>query len=113
MSNSFRGLLSATCTIQSEVITTNEIGESVRSFNEGVSVKCRLNPRGHGIRDDLQLGQIIEDNRYTLFLAPDATVSTKHKVVQDGIDYKVDRVRKYHNRAGALHHLECDLQEIR
>lgn len=105
-------LLTATCTLQQETHTTNEIGERVRGFSDGVSVPCRLEPFGRGVNDDLAFGQIIEENRYTLFLKPTTTITTSHKVVQDGIDYKVDRVRKLRDIKGALHHLECDLQEI-
>ena len=106
-------LLTDQCTLHAEENTINKIGESERVFGDGVSVKCRLEPYGYGNRDDIALGQIIEDNRYTLFLAPDVEITTKHKVVQDGIDYKVNRVRKLKDIEGTLHHLECDLQEIR
>lgn len=106
-------LLTEQCTLHAEEPITNEIGESERVFGVGVSVACRLEPYGRGIREDLALGQVIEDNRYTLFLAPDIAITTKHKVVQDDIDYKVLRVRKLRDLDGKLHHLECDLQEIR
>lgn len=105
-------LLTEECVLHAEEHTTNEIGESERVFGEGVRVACRLDPVGRGIRDDLALGQVIEDNRYTLFLAPETEITTKHKVVQDGIDYKVLRVRKLKDIEGVLHHLECDLEEI-
>lgn len=109
---SFLSRLTATCTISEETVTTDDIGQEIRSFSNEVSVDCKLDPYGRGIREDLQLGRIIEDNRFTLFLGPDIEISTSHKVMQDGIDYKVDRVRKFYTGNGSLHHYECDLQEI-
>ena len=107
-----QSLLTATCTLQEEMYTTNNLGERIRGFSDPVTAKCRLNAVGRGIRDDLQLGQIIEDNRYVLYVAPETDISTSHKVTLLEREYKIDRVREYRNGRGALHHLECDLQEI-
>ena len=96
----------------SEMYTTNDIGESIRTFGDEVTAKCRLDTVGQGIRDDIELGKIIQDNRYVLFLAPETTVDTSYKVSMDGIDFKIDRVRNYKDGGGRLHHKECDLQEI-
>lgn len=109
---SLRSRLTAVCTISRETTTQNDLGQSIREFTDHVRVPCKLDPVGKGVRDDLQLGKVIEDNRFVLFLGPTAVISTEHKVTQNGIDYKVDRVRPYENGRGALHHYECDLQEI-
>lgn len=110
---SFENRLPTECELREEINTVNEIGAVDRSFGDPVKVKCRLNAYGRGIRDDLQLGQVIQDNRYTLFLGPNTIITTAHKVTVNGKDYKVDRVREYEDMNGKLHHLECDLQEIR
>ena len=109
---SLRSRLTALCTISRETHTRSNLGQSIRGFTDAVQVRCKLDPVGKGVREDMQLGKIIEDNRFVLFLGPDAVISKQHKVTQNGIDYKVDRVRPYENGRGALHHYECDLQEI-
>ena len=108
----YKSLLTATCTVQAEMYTTNAIGESIRTFDDPVSVKCRFDPQGQGTRDDIELGKIIQDNRYVLYVLPDTDITTAHKVTLAGVDYKVDRVRNYEDGIGKLHHKECDLQEI-
>ena len=108
----YKSLLTAECTLQAEMYITNDIGESERAFGDPVSVKCRLDAEGRGIRDDIELGKVIQDNRYTLYVLPDTDITTAHKVTLAGVDYKVDRVRDYPDATGKLHHKECDLQEI-
>ena len=108
----YKSLLTAECTLQAETYTTNDIGESIRAFGDPITVRCRLDAEGRGIRDDIELGKVIQDNRYTLYVLPDTVITTAHKVSMDGIDFKIDRVRDYKDARGKLHHKECDLQEI-
>ena len=107
----YESLLTATCTLEEETYETNSIGESIRKFGDPVSVKCRLNPN-RVVREDVNLGKIIQDTTFVLFLAADADVSEAHKVTHNGTDYKIDNVREFHDGIGNLHHYECDLQEI-
>ena len=78
-----------------------------------MQVKCKLDPfaRG-GNRNDLDLGRIIVDNTYTLFLPPDAMISKEHKVSLLGVDYKVNRVNEHYDGKGTLHHYEVDVQDV-
>ena len=100
------------CTISEQTYTVDDTGQRIRSFSDGQQVECKIQAVGRGVREDLLLGQITEDNRYVLFVGPDVTITREHKITIDNVDYKVDRVRLYKNHRGALHHKECDLQEI-
>ena len=86
---SLKSLLTSECTLQAETYTTNDFGEEIRGFTDPVSVKCRLNSLGRGNPNDLQLGQIIEENQYVLYVGPDTTITTGHKVTLGGSEYKL------------------------
>ena len=108
---SLKSLLTSECTLQAETYTTNDFGEEIRGFTDPVSVKCRLNSLGRGNPNDLQLGQIIEENQYVLYVGPDTTITTAHKVTLGGSEYKVNHVRPLEDGRGRVSHLQCYLQE--
>ena len=108
---SLKSLLTAECSLEAEVYVTNNFGEELREFADPVTVKCRLNSLGRGNPNDLQLGQIIEENQYVLYVGPDTTITTGHKVTLGGSEYKVNHVRPLEDGRGRVSHLQCYLQE--
>ena len=109
---SLKSRLTAQCTISREEYTTSDVGQDKRSFVDPVRVNCKLDHRS-GIREDLQLGRVVVEKRLVLYLAPDATITPDHKVTQNAVDYKVNHVRPFFDGRGALHHYECDLEELK
>ena len=105
--------LSLECSIHAEMNTTNAIGEVERGFDSGVTHPCLIELQGRNSRrNDLDLGQIIENNTALLMLLPGTPITTSHKVVQDGTDYKVNRVRKISDPAGEPYYTLVDLEVI-
>ena len=104
--------LVSTCTISREHYTVDETRQRIRSFNGTVQVRCKLDPK-RGASNDLQYGKVIDDHNYVLFLAPDVEISEQHKITQGEKEFKVNWVRPYLNGRGAVHHYECDIEEIR
>ena len=104
--------LVSTCTIAREYYETDETRQRIRHFQGTEQVKCKLDAK-RGSSNDLQYGKVVDDHNYVLFLAPDVEISEQHVVTQGDKEFKVNWVRPYKNGRGALHHYECDVEEIR
>lgn len=110
---SLQSLLTDECELSVESYTTNAIGEEVREFGTPVTVKCRVNANRSGTRDDLRLGGPSQDNVRLLYLSPDTTITTAYRVTHRDINYKVNRVDPFYGLNGDVHHLRCEIEDIR
>lgn len=100
---SFTALLIHTCTIQAKTLSTSGY-EQVASWSTlSANVPCRHDADGGVSIQDSEIRVNKDDDVF--FFDKDVTISRGNRIVLDGNNYDVIKVKKMYDSAG-LHHLE-------